>query len=112
MEGFSQPERILPYGETLHYDGCGCPAQWAPATRAADMVDLLAQVIQAQAASCGFVLHEQAADKPYDLEDIPPSRVSFSLQTSRSAEKQVLSDSTKLLWPLSLGLMGCCSGHS
>ena len=36
--------RILPYGETLHYNDCGCPQVWNPGTRAADMVDLLAQV--------------------------------------------------------------------
>ena len=37
--------RILPYGDTLHYNDCGCPEIWAPGTRSADMVDLLAQVI-------------------------------------------------------------------
>lgn len=35
---------ILPYGDTLHYPGCGCPQEWAPGSRAADLVDLLAQV--------------------------------------------------------------------
>jgi hypothetical protein len=31
----------LPYGDTLHYQGCGCPRQWRAGTRPADFVDLL-----------------------------------------------------------------------
>jgi hypothetical protein len=32
-------KRILPYGETLHYMGCGCPLNWQHASRAADLID-------------------------------------------------------------------------
>jgi hypothetical protein len=35
--------RVLPFGSTLHYQGCGCPANWTPGTRAADLVDSLVQ---------------------------------------------------------------------
>ena len=44
MESHVGRTTILPYGETLHYNDCGCPEFWVPGTRAADMVDLLAQV--------------------------------------------------------------------
>eukprot|EP00879_Flechtneria_rotunda_P015784 GHRR01016507.1.p1 GENE.GHRR01016507.1~~GHRR01016507.1.p1 ORF type:complete len:186 (+),score=28.62 GHRR01016507.1:582-1139(+) len=40
-----QPEaktkRILPFGHTLHYAGCGCPRHWQQGTRVADSVDTL-----------------------------------------------------------------------
>lgn len=32
--------RILPYGNTLHYVGCGCPTTWVRGARVADLVDL------------------------------------------------------------------------
>jgi hypothetical protein len=32
---------ILPYGSTLHYQGCSCPAGWQPGSRVADQVDKL-----------------------------------------------------------------------
>lgn len=46
MEGpsVSSGPKHLPYGDTLHYPGCGCPHQWTLGTRAADLVDLLAEV--------------------------------------------------------------------
>ncbi len=31
--------RPLPFGDTLHYAGCGCPPAWEPHSRAADAVD-------------------------------------------------------------------------
>ncbi len=31
----------LPYARTLHYVGCGCPAEWSKGSRVADLVDLL-----------------------------------------------------------------------
>ena len=35
---------MLPFGDTLHYPGCGCPrAAWKAHARAADMVDQLAR---------------------------------------------------------------------
>lgn len=34
---------VLPYGDTLHCPGCGCPENWSETTRAADVVDLLFQ---------------------------------------------------------------------
>jgi hypothetical protein len=34
------PQRILPYGSTLHYGGCGCP-DWKKGERMADYVDIL-----------------------------------------------------------------------
>lgn len=33
----------LPFGDTLHYSGCGCPPAWKPHTRAADAVDQVAR---------------------------------------------------------------------
>ncbi len=36
-------DSLLPYGDTLHYPTCGCPPGWQNSTRAADIVDLLAQ---------------------------------------------------------------------
>lgn len=36
-------DSLLPYGDTLHYPTCGCPPGWQNNTRAADIVDLLAQ---------------------------------------------------------------------
>lgn len=35
------PVKILPYGSTLHYLGCGCPFEWKSGERVADLVDLL-----------------------------------------------------------------------
>lgn len=32
---------ILPYGSTLHYQGCSCPVGWQPGSRVADQVDKL-----------------------------------------------------------------------
>lgn len=32
---------ILPYGDTLHYPGCGCPASWTAGSRMCDLVDLV-----------------------------------------------------------------------
>lgn len=36
-------DNLLPYADTLHYPDCGCPPGWQNNTRAADLVDLLAQ---------------------------------------------------------------------
>lgn len=33
----------LPYVDTLHYEGCGCPAPTTSGQRAADLVDVLLQ---------------------------------------------------------------------
>ena len=41
--GFAVRGAVLPFGDTLHYPGCGCPASWKAHTRAADMVDQLAR---------------------------------------------------------------------
>lgn len=30
---------VLPYGDTLHYAGCGCPPRWRDQARLADAVD-------------------------------------------------------------------------
>lgn len=45
MEGSPHLERLLPYGDTLHYEGCGCPEHWTAGTRPADVVDSLAQAM-------------------------------------------------------------------
>ncbi len=37
------PAITLPFGDTLHYPSCGCPAGWQNTTRAADVVDILVQ---------------------------------------------------------------------
>ena len=37
------PAIALPFGDTLHYPSCGCPAGWQNTTRAADVVDILVQ---------------------------------------------------------------------
>jgi hypothetical protein len=37
------PRNLLPYGTTLHYHNCGCPAGWRCASSPADVVDLLVQ---------------------------------------------------------------------
>ena len=37
----SQTPSLLPYGNSLHYQRCGCPPDWKRGTRAADVVDLL-----------------------------------------------------------------------
>jgi len=34
-------KKILPFGPTLHYAGCGCPSTWQQGTRVADQVDAL-----------------------------------------------------------------------
>lgn len=34
-------QRILPYEETLHYPGCGCPLNWTRGSRVCDVVDVL-----------------------------------------------------------------------
>ena len=36
-------QHLLPYGDTLHSHGCGCPENWSKATRPADLVDVLLQ---------------------------------------------------------------------
>ena len=33
--------RLLPYVETLHYGGCGCPPNWTRGNRVCDLVDVL-----------------------------------------------------------------------
>eukprot|EP00878_Enallax_costatus_P011278 GHUV01011775.1.p1 GENE.GHUV01011775.1~~GHUV01011775.1.p1 ORF type:complete len:183 (+),score=26.03 GHUV01011775.1:240-788(+) len=38
----SSPQaNILPFTDTLHYPGCGCPPSWTPGTRVCDRVDAL-----------------------------------------------------------------------
>lgn len=32
-------KQVLPYGDTLHGSGCGCPENWSRTTRAADLAD-------------------------------------------------------------------------
>ena len=39
-----QRRGLLPYGDTLHYQGCGCPDTWTHGARAADIVDYVSQV--------------------------------------------------------------------
>ncbi|GMH38947.1 hypothetical protein BSKO_06845 [Bryopsis sp. KO-2023] len=34
---------ILPYGDTLHYQGCGCPTSWQSGSRMCDLVDVIFQ---------------------------------------------------------------------
>ena len=42
-EEVKAPSITLPFGDTLHYPSCGCPAGWQNTTRAADVVDILVQ---------------------------------------------------------------------
>jgi len=34
-------DKFLPYLNTLHYPGCGCPVSWSRGSRVCDLVDVL-----------------------------------------------------------------------
>ena len=54
-----QRRGLLPYGDTLHYQGCGCPATWTQGARAADVVDYVSQVKPHQHTCLAFSDHSK-----------------------------------------------------